>query len=211
VARHADIVPLADTIDPSFAWLFIRADGAPALAFFVHPTYYSTRAGASSKEFLSDGYFKAQWSPKAKEGRQLSRAYFHDADGVAIKTSIMWTRLAQGLFGGRVNTTAKNLLHAEAHMEHMTDQSHRWDLECIEAGSANHNTAELKAVKRYIRFNPTAKAIRARQLEEFNTFMQKHMDAHEAWPGVPDPLKCRLRNEKGDLPPVTAWELNPTD
>jgi hypothetical protein len=50
------------------ACLFIRADGSPPLTFKVIGYVHTFRAGASSKDFLSNDFFKACWEAKVKEG-----------------------------------------------------------------------------------------------------------------------------------------------
>ena len=135
--------------------------------------------------------------------------YWRGADGDITQSVMFYTRLAQGLFGGRVDPSAQTLDHEEAHMEHMTDQPHRWDLDCIQADSAKHNKLELKRFTYYMKHNPSAKTDRDKQLEEFNEHMHRVISEYQMWPDVPERCKCKLRTGSGQLPPKEKWENRP--
>ena len=62
----------------------------------------------------------------------------------------------------------------------------------IEAGSPAHNSAELKLFTRYIKYNPRVKAQRAKQLKNFNKYMQRVIDNTETWTGVGEDLTEKI-------------------
>ena len=93
-------------------------------------------------------------------------------------------------------------------MENITNQPHRWDLDCIEAGSASHNLAELKLFTKYIKNNPLVKLQMERHLHDFNEYMQQVIDNTETWTGVRQDLISRVRDADGKLPPREIWELH---
>ena len=88
-------------------------------------------------------------------------------------------------------------------MEHMSEQSHRWDLQSIEADSAKHNMLAKKEFTKYIKYNPRDEDKRTEQLEGFNEHRQRVIDDYETWTGVPESLKCKLRDTSGKL---TPWQ-----
>jgi hypothetical protein len=45
---------------------------------------------------------------------------------------------------------------------------------------------------RYIRYNPRVKAQRAKQLKNFNKYMQRVIDNTETWTGVGEDLKEKI-------------------
>jgi len=71
-------------------------------------------------------------------------------------------------------------------MEHKSDQPHRWDLECIEAGSAQHNKEAQKELTKYLKHNPTAVATRDKQRLEFKQLMERVIENLETCEGVPE-------------------------
>ena len=66
-------------------------------------------------------------------------------------------------------------------MEHMSEQSHRWDLQCIETGVSTHNRLAKKEFTKYIKYNPHDKDKMTEQLKGFNEHMQRVIDDHETW------------------------------
>jgi len=93
--------------------------------------------------------------------------YFQDyglePDGSYYQPKMYITRLAQGLFGGQVHTSTRNMTHSETQMDHKSDQPHRWDLECIETGSDQYNTQSMKEFTMYLKYNPTTAKKRENQ------------------------------------------------
>jgi len=188
-------------------WHWMRDDGAPlSVKYFAYPQAHACPSAVN----LSMGELKAYWHPDAKAGRQSCRMYWRVAGGDIKYQNMFYTRLAQGLFGGRVDPSASTLDHEEAEMEHITDQPHRWDLDCIQAGSPKHNKEELDTFNHYMKFNPSAKTLRDKQLEAFNKHMHDVISKYQVWPGVPEACKCKLRDELGKYPPKENWEINPS-
>jgi hypothetical protein len=62
---------------------------------------------------------------------------------------------------------------------------------------------------KYITHNPHDKAKMDEQLKDFNEHMQRVIDDYETWTGVPEHLKCKLRDTNGKLKPISEWELQP--
>ena len=133
--------------------------------------------------------------------------HWRSADGDIKNTVMFYTRLAQGLYGGRVDPSAEMLDHSTAHMEHITDQPYPWDLECIQAGSPKHNKEELDKFNHYIKCNPSATILRDQKLETFNKHMDDVISKRQMWTDVPEECKCKLRDISGQYPPKEKWEF----
>ena len=94
-------------------------------------------------------------------------------------------------------------------MENISDQIHRWDLECVETNNSEHNRLAKKEFTKYITHTPNDKTEMDDQIKGFNTHMHRVIDDYETWTGVPEHLKYKLRDTNGKLKTISEWELQP--
>jgi hypothetical protein len=107
----------SDTTHPAFAWHWMLSDGAPLLKFSLLTG--PVPAGMSADDNFLRGRLMPFWQCTRQGGRASILRAWHDEDDTLYNPRMFYTRLAQGLFGGRVNPSAERLTHQEAHMEHI--------------------------------------------------------------------------------------------